>query len=58
MEEIKPYNISLVLAVRAKFFHMYECTCFGISENQEHSDFPLNLKVAYTDGILQVGLLY
>lgn len=35
MEEIKPYNISLVLAVRAKFFRMYECTCIGISANQE-----------------------
>lgn len=52
MEEIKPYNISLVLAVRAKFFPMYECTCTGISANQEHSSFPLNLKVAYADGML------
>lgn len=52
MEEIKPYNISLVLAVRAKFFRMYECTCIGISANQEHSYFPLDFKVAYADGIL------
>lgn len=53
MQEIKPYNISLVLAVCAKFFRMYGCTCIGISANQEHSYFPLNLKVAYADGILQ-----
>lgn len=58
MEEIKPYNISLVLAVRAKFFRMYECTCFGVSANQVNSYFALNLKVAYAHGILQVGLLY